>query len=853
MDGVITLCQVCVLFYFYTLFLINSFSSVCSQPFDYPSANLSTSWINNPSAPHSVNFRDGSAVTAILLKGTFGPKFACGFYCNGNCDSYLFAIFIVQTNSASMITSPSIGFPQVVWSANRNSPVQVNATLQLTSDGDLVLRDVDGSLAWSSNTSGKSVAGLNLTDGGNLILFDENQAIVWQSFDHPTDSLVLGQSLLAGQKLTASVSDTNSTEAGLYFLLVTNQSLSAYIQSDPPQAYYQNSMSGLKPNQEPSYVKYLNGSLALYLNSAEPNQSTLSISITQASSAAAQYMKLGPDGHLRVYEWVAQWKEADDVLTGYLGDCAYPMVCGQYSICRNGQCSCPGPSNGTTSYFTQIDQTQPNLGCSEVTPLTCGASQLNRFEELDNVTYFTFNSSIDNTDADSCKKSCLNDCNCKAAIFRYGSDPANGECYLPNDIFSLMTNDMAQTHYNSSAFLKVQISPSALSPSDGSPSPLQKSKKKNPFANVFGKVLGAAALPVLIIALTIFKCCKKRKGNDDEEDYLDQVPGMPTRFSHEELRIATDNFSTKLGEGGFGSVFEGTLKDGTKIAVKCLEGLGQVKKSFLAEVESIGSIHHVNLVRLIGFCADKSNRLLVYEFMSNGSLDKWIYHKDQVLISPLDWKSRRKIILDIAKGLAYLHEDCRQKIIHLDIKPQNILLDENYNAKVSDFGLSKLIDRDQSQVVTTMRGTPGYLAPEWLTSGITEKVDVYSFGVVVLETLCGRKNFDLTQAEESMHLLTLFQKRAGEGKLLELVDQYNQDMQVHREEVVEIMKLAAWCLQSDFVKRPSMSVVVKVLDGVMPIVQDMYSTFSDLALLEPVAEVYTDCTPLTASVLSGPR
>lgn len=148
-----------------------------------------------------------------------------------------------------------------------------------------------------------------------------------------------------------------------------------------------------------------------------------------------------------------------------------------------------------------------------------------------------------------------------------------------------------------------------------------------------------------------------------------------------------------------------------------------------------------------------SQRLLVYEFMSNGSLDWWIYHGEREHV--LEWECRKKIILEI-KGLAYLHQDCRQKIVHLDIKPQNILLDNNFNAKVSDFGLSKLIDRNQTQVMTTMRGTPGYLAPEWLSSVITEKVDVYSFGIVFLEILCGRKNFDRSLQEESWHLLAVF-------------------------------------------------------------------------------------------------
>ena len=188
--------------------------------------------------------------------------------------------------------------------------------------------------------------------------------------------------------------------------------------------------------------------------------------------------------------------------------------------------------------------------------------------------------------------------------------------------------------------------------------------------------------------------------------------------------------------------------------MKRLDDFNQINKSFLAEVETIGNLHHFNLVRLIGFCAEKSHRLLVYEYMSNGSLDRWVFHKNLEML--LDWQQRKKIIIDIARGLTYLHDDYRQKIVHLDIKPHNILLDENFNAKVADFGLSKLVDRDQNQVVTTMRGTPGYMAPEWLSSTITEKVDVYSFGVVLLEILCGRRNVDRSQPEEAMHLLDIF-------------------------------------------------------------------------------------------------
>nr|XP_023883553.1 G-type lectin S-receptor-like serine/threonine-protein kinase SD2-5 [Quercus suber] len=332
---------------------------------------------------------------------------------------------------------------------------------------------------------------------------------------------------------------------------------------------------------------------------------------------------------------------------------------------------------------------------------------------------------------------------------------------------------------------------------------------------------------------------------------------MPTRYSFEDLQAMTKNFNKKLGGGGFGTVFEGALIDGTKIAVKHLNGINQIKKSFLAEVETIGNIHHFNLVRLIGFCAQRSHRLLVYEYMSNGSLDKWIFHKNHEF--NLDWHRRKKIILDIAKGLTYLHEDCNKKIAHLDVKPENILLDENFNAKVADFGLSKLIDRDQSQVVTIMRGTPGYLAPEWLSLVITEKVDVYSFGVVLLEILCGRRHFDRSQPEEAMHLQGLFMEKLIKKQLLDLVDKYCEDMQLHGAEVVDMMRVSAWCLQSDYSKRPSMSMVVKVLEGVMDVEENIDYNFCNPPIPNTRARVMHPevnvggATTLLDSVLSGPR
>ncbi|PHT43609.1 hypothetical protein CQW23_17634 [Capsicum baccatum] len=564
----------------FAFILCCSFYLISYGRFDYPTANLSTTWVNSFSFPYSVNFTDDSMATAILARGTLGPRYACGFYCNGNCESYLFAIFIVQTNSIARMTLPTSGFPQVVWSANRNKPIKTNATLQFTAEGDLVLRDADGTLAWSTNTAGKSVAGLNLTDEGNLVLFDSNNATVWQSFDHPTDALVPGQKL-----------------------------------SNPPQTYFERSIEGLNASGGSNYVMYLNGSLALFSNSNNFNDPLVTFPPAKKVSSA-QYMKLESNGHLKVYEWNIIWNEIFDV-NGYLGACTYPMVCGRYGICSRGQCSCPKSSLNSTIYFRQIDDRQADLGCSEITRLNCNESNNHTFLKLQDVYYFTFTADLENIDMNTCKDVCLRNCSCKAAFFRSGLN---------------------------SSTVQVKAEPDAA-----------KGKKYINGATLYS-IIGLSILGIIIgIAAFIFLKKKKTKANEDEEDFLDHVEGMPTRFSYDDLKAAMENFTKKLGEGGFGSVFEGCLEDGKKIAVKCLDGIGQIKKSFLVEVETIGSLHHVNLVQLIGFCTEKSHRLLVYEFMSNGSLEKWIYHGKQELT--LDWNCRRRIIQDIAKGLSYLHEE----------------------------------------------------------------------------------------------------------------------------------------------------------------------------------------------------
>ncbi|KAK3137461.1 hypothetical protein QOZ80_5BG0452520 [Eleusine coracana subsp. coracana] len=260
------------------------------------------------------------------------------------------------------------------------------------------------------------------------------------------------------------------------------------------------------------------------------------------------------------------------------------------------------------------------------------------------------------------------------------------------------------------------------------------------------------------------------------------------------------------------------LSDSTPIAVKRLNRASdQREKQFRAEVSSIGLIQHINLVKLIGFCCDGDNRLLVYEHMSNGSLDGHLFKSTAAV---LNWNTRYHIILGVARGLSYLHQSCRKCIIHCDIKPENILLDASFVPKVADFGMAAFVGRDLSRVLTTIRGTAGYLAPEWLRrDAITPKIDVYGFGMVLLEIISGRRNSPGAYNSSNYHV-EYFPVQAisklHDGDVQSLVDPRLHG-NFSLEQVERVCKLAYWCIQDNEFDRPTMGDVVHVLEGLQEI------------------------------------
>ncbi|GAA0164881.1 transmembrane signal receptor [Lithospermum erythrorhizon] len=313
--------------------------------------------------------------------------------------------------------------------------------------------------------------------------------------------------------------------------------------------------------------------------------------------------------------------------------------------------------------------------------------------------------------------------------------------------------------------------------------------------------------------LKFFSKLFKSRSIRGKEDELERIASQEQKhFRFDTLVTATRNFHTsnKLGEGGFGPVFKGKLDDGRIIAVKKLsKSSRQGKREFLNEAKLLASVQHKNVVNLLGYCVHGEEKLLVYEYVFNQSLDKLLFKSARH--DTLDWKRRHDIITGVAKGLLYLHEDAHSCIIHRDIKASNILLDERWAPKIADFGMARLFIEDQTHVNTRVAGTNGYMAPEYVLQGhLSIKADVYSYGVVVLELISGQKNSNFKGDLKSQNLLEWAFNLYIEGKSLEIVDPSLAPTAVPNE-VQLCVQIGLLCTQSDPQLRPSMSRVVVML------------------------------------------
>ncbi|MQL92280.1 hypothetical protein Taro_024901 [Colocasia esculenta] len=709
----------------------------------------------------------------------------------------------------------------VVWVANREAPVSDNTTseLRIAGDGNLVLLDRSGTLVWSTNAT--SVAAnstvAELLDSGNLVLRDGSNSsgrVLWQSIDNPTDHWLpggkLGLNKVTGknQRLT-SWRNSEDPAPGIFSLEIDPNGASEYlILWNQSRVFWRSGtwngqIFSLVPEMTSNYVydfQYITTPEENYFNySMKPNVTLISRFMMDLSGQIKQRTWVDNTGN-----WILFWSQPR-------AQCDVYMLCGPFGICNERSlpfCSClRGFSEASPGSWNLSDFTG---GCARRTPLLCprngtsvnGGDQ-DRFLRMDNIklpdNYRLSLSAV--TSAGECESSCLRNCSCTAYSY-------DGRCSM---WFGELTN--LQQLGDGGGTLYLRLAASEL--------PNSKSSK----GKIIGVAVGAAAVMLGAIALALALLWRRRRRRFKA---LRVVDGTLVPFRYGDLRWVTKNFSEKLGGGGFGSVFKGTMPDSTQVAVKKLEGIFQGEKQFRTEVSTIGTIQHVNLVRLRGFCSEGTRRLLVYDYMPKGSLDTVMFRDCSPVV---DWGTRYQIILGTARGLAYLHEKCRDCIIHCDIKPENILLDASFLPKVADFGLAKLVGRDFSRVLTTMRGTRGYLAPEWISGvPITAKADVYSFGMMVFEIVSGRRNSDPVAEVKNWFFPTWAASRLGEGDMLGPLDpRLHGDARM--EELERVWRVAFWCIQDEESCRPTMGQVVQILEGVvvvnMPPVPRSLQLFGD--------------------------
>ncbi|XXG82160.1 hypothetical protein AAC387_Pa10g0164 [Persea americana] len=732
----------------------------------------------------------------------------------------------------------------VVWSADRISPVGRDATVELDNTGNLALT-YRNSLIWTSNTSGLGVEVAVMSDSGSLLLLDSTSHTIWQSFSHPSDTLLPGQRLTSDTELTTPNSPSGPAYYSLKMLQQPN-SLTLALTYNSPHSLSDSSQTESYSNY--SYwsspeISNATGDVVALLDTmgnfgivygtspggtvyVYKNDGSGKAASGGGNRAVLRRIVMESNGNLRLY----RWDDGTNGTRGWVSEwAAVSNPCAIAGICGNGICSLDGDKSNVSCSCPPGTTPDPNIGngCSsnssnsqKIMPGDCGVpASAFKVVTMQQTKYYISGASIianytDNSKGSECGESCLSDCDCVASL--YGLLEEQTYCWTLRSLVFGGLQDPSST-----LFLKAGINssvipsgrPSGSRSGELSPGSRGSNKGRREKVLVLPIVLCMSVIVGFLCFLLYYSVSRRRAQLKNAESYL-TVSGAPRNFIYRDLQNATSNFSQLLGAGGFGSVYKGSLGDGTLVAVKKLERvLPHGEKEFITEVNTIGSMHHMNLVRLCGFCSEGPHRLLVYEFMSNGSLDKWIFPSFNNRGKLLDWKTRFHIAVGTAQGIAYFHEQCRNRIIHCDIKPENILLDENFCPKVSDFGLAKLMAREHSHVVTMVRGTRGYLAPEWVSNRpITVKADVYSYGMLLLEIIGGRRNVDMSLDAEDFFYPGWAFKEMTNGTPMKVADKRLNEV-VEEEELVRAMTVAFWCIQEEIGMRPSMGEVVKMLEG----------------------------------------
>ncbi|XP_065630045.1 G-type lectin S-receptor-like serine/threonine-protein kinase RKS1 isoform X1 [Quercus suber] len=753
-----------------------------------------------------------------------GNNFALGFFSPGNSSYKYLGIWYVKVTPQT-----------VVWVANRNHPIiDSSGVLSINQYGDLVLHDSNNPLLWSTNISVQdqvttsSVAQLH--DSGNLVIVQDNNKKVWQSFDYPTDTqlpnMKLGFNLRTGINmfLTSWKSKDDPGTGNYSHKMNPNGS---------PQLFLYNGSTpyrraSLSPGNNVSIATSSSGQKFFFVN----NQDEISSYYSDDDRSIMTRVVLDNTGLLQKLMWddgVHQWKEQWST-PKY--QCDKYGHCGSYGKCNPDninrfECMClPGyePKSPRDWYLRDGSK-----GCVRKNSGLSMCKNGEGFVKLEHLK--PPDSSIDavfigmSMSSSECQQACLTNCSCTAFTSMYTDGKGTGCLAWYGELIDILQyTDVGQE-------LNVRVDATELAKY------IRKSKRSLSKKRKLAIGLVSIAVPMFLVSLLAYIWLmkkKKTKGTMKRKVHNQSLnfTGTEGSFEGNELKdsgthpdllifnlscivAATENFSptNKLGQGGFGSVYKGLLSNGQQIAVKRLsKGSRQGIEEFKNEVMLIAKLQHRNLVKLLGCCIQEEEKMLIYEYMPNKSLDSFIF--DHTRSSFLNWSKRFEIIIGIARGILYLHQDSRLKIIHRDLKTSNVLLDAEMNPKISDFGMARIFKEGQTQDKTNrVVGTYGYMSPEYVVFGkFSTKSDVFSLGVILLEIVSGKKNSDSYQEHPSLTLIGHVWELWKEDRALDIVDSSIKESCVF-EEVLRCIQVGLLCVQEEVVDRPTMLAVHLMLSS----------------------------------------
>ncbi|XP_061979173.1 G-type lectin S-receptor-like serine/threonine-protein kinase RKS1 isoform X2 [Populus nigra] len=680
----------------------------------------------------------------------------------------------------------------VVWVANRDNPINgTSGVLAINKQGNLVIYENNRSSVpvWSTNVPA-SISMTNCTaqllNSGNLVLVNQDsKGVLWQSFDHATDTLLPGMKLGLDLKigLNRSLSSWKSKDdpgTGTIVLGIDPSGFpQLFLYKGQTRRWRVGPWTGLRwsgvPQMATTYifgVTFVSSVDEVSYSYSINNPSLISRMVVNESGVVQRMTWNDPD-----QQWFEIWYAPKEPCDTY-GQCGPNTNCDPYQT-NNFMCKClPGfePKSPQEWYLREGSRgcvRKPNVS-------TChggeGFVKVARVKVPD-TSMASANMSLR---LKECEQECLRNCSCTA----YASADERGlGCLRWNgDLVDTRTfSDVGQEIY-----IRVDRAELARDRKRRNEFPLSLTSRSNSWRD----------LPI-----------KEFEEGTTSSD-------LPL-FDLSVIAAATNNFSAanKLGEGGFGSVYKGLLHDGKEIAVKRLAKYsGQGINEFRNEVELIAKLQHRNLVRILGCCIQGREKMLIYEYLPNKSLDSFIFNEPRR--SQLDWSTRHNIICGIGRGILYLHEDSRLRIIHRDLKASNVLLDASMNPKISDFGMARIFGVDQIEANTNrVVGTYGYMSPEYAMQGLfSVKSDVYSFGVLLLEVITGRKNINFYDESNSSNLVGYVWDLWSEGRALELVDTLMGDS-YPEDQVLRCIQIGLLCVHESAMDRPSMSNVVFMLSN----------------------------------------